>query len=109
EPFHFGAIGRGFLRDENVTISGNSAEAVDHAARAAEDFVTERRISFTKPRSEANAAGNVVEFGNDVTRPPVRPGLGQDQIGTDDAWKVVAEFLAARKFDKFGWFSTTET
>ena len=65
-------------------------------------FLTERGISFTKPRRQTDATRQRVQLRN------AHPALSVDEVRPDHARQRIATFLSAGKFDQLGWFAEIE-
>lgn len=109
EPFHFGAVGGGFLGDDEVdTGSGaeDAGEAFAHGVVRAEErggiggggFP----VSLVEPGGEADAAGDGIEFGDGEAV------VGEEEVRADDPGDLVTEGGIALPGDEFGRLALVE-
>ena len=96
QPFHLGAVGRGFLADDDVAAGKDRSEAVEHPVRAADHVVGLCAVGAVEPGREADATGHAVQLGDGETF------FGRDDIRADDARDVVPEDAFAGERDQFG-------
>ena len=102
EPVHFGAIGGGLLRDQNISAGKSASEAVEHSVGAAEDVVAEVCVGFIEPGCESNPSWNAIDLGYGVAI------CGEDEVGTNDARNVARYPVVALEGNELWRFSCIE-
>ncbi len=97
DPIHLRTVGGGFLRNHDVAaFRQQTAKAIEHSVRPADDVAAERRVGLIEPAGQTDSAGDGIDLGDGVA------GLGQDQIGPNDQRQIVAELFLAGELNQIG-------
>jgi len=97
EPLHFGTVSAGFFGDDYVrarSVTGDGGKPAHDAFSAAEHWELQRGIGLVQPRGEADSARDAVEFDD------AEAGVGEEDVGTDDARHIVLKGRVALEIDE---------